>query len=148
MSGPSGSGKSTAVRERWPVARVFSADSFFMASGDYRFDASKLSEAHATCLRGFIEYIRKPHTEGVVVVDNTNCTAHEIAPYYAAAEAYGWPPFVARMEVNYADLDMMARRNAHGVPIDVIDLQTAAFLSLHRVDFPRWWKRVGVPVRL
>lgn len=144
MSGPSGSGKSTAVRERWPVARVFSADSFFMASGDYRFDATKLSEAHAACLRGFIEYIRKPHTEGVVVVDNTNCTAHEIAPYYAAAEAYGWPPFVARMLVGNGDVDAMARRNVHGVSVGVVDLQTEAFVRLHDRDFPRWWKRSSV----
>lgn len=43
MRGVPGSGKSTYVRNRYPEARVVSADRYFTdpATGEYRFDASK-----------------------------------------------------------------------------------------------------------
>ena len=56
MRGISGSGKSTKAREIMAkenscgnAAIICSADDFFMASGKYKFDASKLGQAHAWC---------------------------------------------------------------------------------------------------
>lgn len=88
MSGVPGSGKSTLVARRWPGAVVFSADAYFMVDGEYRFDPSRIGEAHCGCLRSFTETLQVADVE-VLVVDNTNLSVSEIAPYAALAQAYG-----------------------------------------------------------
>lgn len=86
MSGVPGSGKSTLVARRWPGAVVFSADAYFMVDGEYRFDPSRIGEAHCGCLRSLTETLQVADVE-VLVVDNTNLSVSEIAPYAALAQA-------------------------------------------------------------
>lgn len=66
----------------------------------YRFDPAKLPEAHAQCLKKFIR-TAQGNTGGalgdVIIVDNTNSTVAEIAPYYAIAEAYGYDTRILRV---------------------------------------------------
>ncbi len=54
LSGISGAGKSTYIDERYPTAPMCSADTYFTTDGVYKFDATRLGEVHAQCLRWFI----------------------------------------------------------------------------------------------
>lgn len=125
LCGISGSGKSSFARENYPDAMVVSADNFFVRpDGTYAFDVARLSEAHATCLRRWIDFLRAGCD---VVCDNTNTTTEELAPYVATALAYG-----ADVEVIVLDcpVDVAAARNVHGVPYNVVAAQAARLAKL------------------
>src|SRR4051812_13575659 len=99
LQAPSGAGKSTWVNkykiqslaispER--IVTAISADDFFIHFGTYRFDINKLGEAHAACLRQFAHFVgTAPEMVDEVIVDNTNCSIAEIAPYIALGMAHG-----------------------------------------------------------
>jgi len=154
MSGVSGSGKSTYVKNRFVrYFEVVSADDFFETSGKYKFDASKLSEAHGTCFRNFIEALQS-ETE-FVIVDNTNTTCEEIAPYMLGAQAYGYeaeiitlrePGFLPGPSEGAHDgtleyLALCAARNSHGVGANSIFQQHS---RLQKRTLPPWWKNTDV----
>ncbi len=69
-----------------------------------------------------------------VVVDNTNTTTEEIAPYYAVARAYGYDVELVTLLV---DVETAAARNAHGVPMRNIE---AMHRRLDQRELPRFWK--------
>jgi hypothetical protein len=132
MRGVSGSGKSTYAKTTWPEARVVSADTFFYDQhGVYMFDPAKLGEAHGRCLREFADACasRRPFAlrdvdYGVpddLVVDNTNISVWEVAPYYSLALAYGHTVEVVRIDI--PSLRVAAARNVHGVPYDGVRRQ-------------------------
>ena len=119
MRGIPGSGKSTwAKKESAQCVRpvTFSADKFFMVGGSYRFDPTKLGEAHGDCLVGFLSHLRDGGYT-TIFVDNTNTTAVEIAPYYALALAYGADVKIVRMATPF---EVAVIRNTHNVPISTI----------------------------
>jgi predicted kinase len=126
MSGVSGAGKSTFIKaQNWGSNCVIhSADNFFMLSGEYKFDARKLSEAHGACLRGYVYYVSDPlslrdgSNPPVQVVDNTNTTLDEIAPYYALARAYGYDVELITLHV---DTRLAVERTTHNVPRGAIE---------------------------
>lgn len=120
MRGVPGSGKSTYVRDRIrnydEQAEVCSADNFFIKGGNYAFDVTKLGEAHAECFNSFMQAVTfgKP----LIVVDNTNVRAWELAAYVQVAKYNGYSVEIVRMD---ADPGIAAARNVHGVPVgDVI----------------------------
>ena len=117
MRGVSGSGKSTWIKNNYPGAYVCSADHFFEKDGEYIFDASKLSAAHNECLRQFIYAMESNYD--VVVVDNTNTTVVEMAPYVRVAEALGKDVEIVRLECSYK---VASKRNQHGVPAKTIQM--------------------------
>ena len=88
LRGISGAGKTTWVKANAQDAVVVSADHFFEVDGKYLFDPTKLQENHQKCFRAFMDAVlaQKPS----IVVDNTNLSAWEFAPYVIAAEAYGY----------------------------------------------------------
>ena len=86
LRGISGAGKSTYAATNYPGAFVVSADSFFTFADGYKFNPTRLGEVHGLCLLNFLDAAQRGRN---VVVDNTNITVEEIAPYYALAEAYG-----------------------------------------------------------
>lgn len=136
MRGVPGSGKSQYARGTGGV--VVSADDFFVrvGKGAYAFDPTKLGEAHGMCLREFVEAVQGERP--LVVVDNTNTTTTEAAPYMAVAAAYGYE---AEIHEIGCDPLVAAKRNVHGVPEDRV-LAMAARMSEAR--FPPWWKVVRV----
>lgn len=93
LQGASGAGKSTyaarLVKDAIAADKTFtivSADDFFITpTRQYLFDPSRLSEAHGTCFARFLQALTQ--RIDVVIVDNTNTTAVEIAPYMLATSA-------------------------------------------------------------
>ena len=146
LCGIPGSGKTTYAKREFPAAKVLSADDFFMvgvvSSSDhavkteYRFDPTQLPAAHGSCLRRFIEAVQERRES--IVVDNTNTTTAEIAPYAAVALAYGYTLQVLVIE---ADPEAAFARNVHGVPLKACQAMAKRLESL---DIPPWWvlKRV------
>ena len=110
MVGCQGSGKSTWAKTNRSGATHCSADSYFQVGSSYRFDPSKLGKAHGACFRKAVEAIQAGEN---VVIDNTNSTVTEIAPYYALAQAYGVNVEIVQMTI---DPEVSALRNVHGVP--------------------------------
>jgi predicted ABC-type ATPase len=141
LSGVSGSGKSTWAKDK---GVIFSADSFFMSfDGAYNFDPSKLQQAHEKCLRDFVEEARamSPHDspppdcgDAPIIVDNTNTTVEEIAPYYAVAKAYGYEVELVTFHI---DLGLAAERSRHGVSFNGIASQEARIKAR---KLPYFWE--------
>lgn len=139
LSGVSGSGKSTWARGLRGDAMgvIFSADQFFCRDGGYHFDPSKLQQAHEACLKGFVEEVRgvEPSPLDVpIIVDNTNTTVEEIAPYYCVAKAYGWQVELITFIIDYK---IASERNRHGVSFNSIADQG---LRLSKRKLPSFWE--------
>lgn len=137
LSGASGSGKSTWAMAVEQPATIVSADHFFMkdlcSSGitEYQFDPSQLPDAHAQCLRDFLDCL----TVGIehVVVDNTNTTVAEVAPYHALAQAFGYDVVIRQFTGEYD--------NVHGVPAKAVENMRKRAGNLKRFA-PPWWQFV------
>jgi predicted kinase len=126
MRGVSGSGKSSFVFNNFPNATVCSADNFFMQTGEYKFDGSKLRQAHDWCKNQFESALRRGDDQ--VVVDNTNTTMRELKFYVDTAAKYGYELQVVRLVVDPA---IAAARNQHGVPAEGVQAMQNRFQ-----DFP------------
>jgi predicted ABC-type ATPase len=123
------------------TAALCSADLFFMGEGgSYNFDVSKLSEAHGSCFKNYIESMQN-RTE-YIVVDNTNTTAEEIAPYILGAQAFGYEVEIKTILCTPNDLERFAARNRHGVPLRSIVQQ---YNRISTRTLPPWWKESFVP---
>jgi len=138
---------------------VYSADDYFYDEhGRYNFDPAKLSEAHAQCLERFTTGLllhkesaailedqkqiankvlgHHPHKHDVVhIVDNTNCSIAEVAPYAALAGAYKHELHIFTLLVH----PLTAwRRNLHNVPMTNIVKQDL-YLRKSILEWPPWW---------
>ena len=136
MQGVPGSGKSTWVSKNRPEATICSADHFFIGEdGVYRFDPTKLNQAHGECFKKFINACFYAEVKDVVV-DNTNINPVDVAPYMAFALAYEFEVQIIWVQ----ELPQVAAaRCLHGVP-------AASIERMHR-DLKNWngpkrWKRV------
>jgi len=108
LSGCQGSGKSTWAKRKRGI--TVSADDYFTVGSSYRFDHAKLGKAHAECFRNAILTVQANQD---CVVDNTNSTTLEIAPYYQLAKAYNYNVVIVKVK---CDVNKAASRNVHGVP--------------------------------
>jgi predicted kinase len=144
LRGLPGSGKSTFTSKMEGVVKVVSADHYFHINDDqvYRFDPSKLGAAHAYCLRTFVNTLTKEDWVDTLVVDNTNCSAVEIAPYYALAQAYGVDCTIVHINTNLSD-EELSDRNVHGVPVATIARMRT---TIAREQLPPWWNVEKVSV--
>jgi len=149
LSGIPGSGKSSYVKryiDAGLVTRssVCSADDYFMKSGKYVFNPSKLGVAHAECLRKFIEACQSYENNmlggyyitggGIAaIVDNTNTSVLEIGPYYSVAKAYDLDVTLVTLK---CDPSVCAARNTHGVPLVGCERMAAAIASR---SIPPYW---------
>lgn len=166
LMGLPGAGKST-----WTAAFTFgdvtvcSTDHFHTTEKGYNHPGQKartkgktnkgrlevVKEAHGYCLRKFINklqaYVSQPAgclqpPSQYLVVDNTNTTVYEIAPYLAAANAFGLGSCV---EVHYLKISPKTskRRNSHNVPSNVVDLMSANLEALMKT-WPIPWPKPTV----
>ena len=131
LQGLPGAGKSYFVNSFKEKTIVCSADDYFYKSGKYIFEPSKLSEAHRACFRKFIDAIQY---NGTVIVDNTNTTAIEIAPYVLGGEAYGCTVEIIRI---LCDPEKAFARNIHNVPEHAIYAMNDRIMKF---NCPPWWK--------
>lgn len=122
---------------RGPHREVCSADDFFInQEGKYEFDPGKLPEAHAACLRKFIQ-LTSSLKNHLIVVDNTNCSIHEVAPYVAIGQAYKQDVKIITL---IADPAECAGRNVHGVPVAGLIRQDKN-LKASMESIPPWWSQ-------
>ena len=139
MRGLPGSGKShwvdaflasysdgEAIRRRG----YFSTDDCFICEGEYRFDASKLSEYHQLNLTGFIQALSR--REPVVICDNTNMAHWEFMAYDAAAKAMGYQVRILLIgdPLDKAHHALCAERNQHGLGLRQIQAMASQFQQL------------------
>lgn len=134
MRGIPGSGKSTYASGLPQPNVVVSADDYFLINGEYKFNVNDQARAHAMCLRGYVAAINAWQRPALVVVDNTNILAADLAPYYSLAEAYGCDVKIVRC---FVDPEIAMRRNVHDVPASVI---WRMYQTLLNERLPAWWK--------
>lgn len=136
LRGIPGAGKSTWVANNAsPNAAIVSADHFFTdAHGKYNFDPTKLPLAHGTCLKNFNRHVTLefPHE---IVVDNTNTTVIEMAPYAALALAYGRTLKIVTLR---CPPEIGAARNTHGVPLAGVQAMAQRLVDQEQF-IPPWW---------
>ena len=90
------------------------ADMYFMDSdGNYKFNPSKLRDAHNWC-REEIEFAMK-YEHSPVVVSNTFTQEWEMEEYYKLAEKYGYRVFSIIVENRHGGV------NEHGVPDEKLE---------------------------
>lgn len=145
LSGISGSGKSTYAekirQDHNGITQTCSADHYFEKDGKYNFDPSKLGEAHAACMFKFADLLHRAmmgehridRDLDVIIVDNTNLSAVELAPYVALAAAYSAE---CELVTIHCDAQVAFERNAHGVPFQGIRRMANA---LRDRQLPPFW---------
>lgn len=141
LQGVSGSGKSAWARKHERPGEVVSADDYFTNWGlnPYHFKPDKLGQAHAMCLRA---YLLALENGADVIVDNTNTTIAEIAPYYALAQAFDYQVEIVSLDV---DLEAAIKRNVHNVPEATIRAQDYRIAAFRRFLPQRWnYRKVKV----
>lgn len=139
MSGTSGSGKNTYIKKHYPNAQVVSADDYFEVDGRYTFNHSKLGKAHAECLKKYIKLLSVPPSYGdIVVVNNTNTSALEIAPYVSIAAAF---EVTVELITLLKDPKICAERNVHNVPLASVEKMAAAIKNR---QLPKMWKFTSI----
>jgi predicted kinase len=136
LRGLPGSGKSTYA-EKFPDAEVFSADSFHMIDGVYRYDPKRAGLAHSECFKIFVLAVLPPANIQCrdFIVDNTSTTVAELAPYVRFCEAFGMD-----YEILYfmCSVETALLRNTHGVPDNTI---LAMHTNLLTELVPSYWKQ-------
>lgn len=154
MSGISGAGKDTYIKQRFQqtskdvdlVAQVVSADDYFMRDGVYTFSPSQLPAAHGKCLRDFVEVVSTPLSfhdtlPRNLVVNNTNLTTEELAPYVALASAYGYPIELVTIHV---EPHIAAARSLH---VNAIHVLKSMHDRLMARKLPPFWSVKQIEVK-
>ena len=98
-----------------PKTVFVSADYFHMVAGEYRFDPKNVPASHRACLEDYLDQLQRGDAE--IVVDNTNTTLVELAPYVRLAEVYR-----REYKIMYllCDVETAIKRNVHEVPANTI----------------------------
>ena len=122
LRGIPGSGKST-------IAKLLvgdkdychkEADMYFVdRDGNYKFEPSKIKDAHAWC-KEEIEFVMK-YDHSPVVVSNTFTQEWEMEPYFRMAEIFGYQVSTVIVENRHFG------ENVHGVPTEKLDAMAKRF---------------------
>ena len=116
LRGLPGSGKSTLAKRI--CNEVAEDDMFFMQDGEYKFDASKLKEAHAWCQRKVEAWM---YDGFHVCVSNTFTQEWEMESYVELAKQYGYRVHSVIVENRHGGV------NTHGVPEDKLEVMKNRF---------------------
>jgi predicted kinase len=102
IRGLPGAGKSTLAKKlKKPSWKHFEADMYHIQDGVYKFEMSRLSEAHAWCFDEASNAIREGNT---VIVSNTFTTIRELQSYLNMAEDYNVPVEVIHCTGNFTSI--------------------------------------------
>ncbi len=150
LSGVPGSGKSTMAISQPDPRVICSADDAFWVEEEsgpvWRWNPDLIGEAHARCMRKFVRMVCATDFGALVpfpydiIVDNTNTSVAEIAPYASLALSYG---FTLEIVTIICDPMVAAARNVHGVPEERVVSMATALLSR---QLPPWWPQRTVHV--
>ena len=138
LRGIPGSGKSHYAQEIREdlAAAVLSADDYpglyTEEDGKVAFHPELLGEAHGRCLRQAVYCLQNRNS---AIIDNTNLSTEECAPYVALGLAYGASVEIHNVE---APVDVAFKRQTHGVPRDTHWSMYDRFVSF---DPPYHWKK-------
>lgn len=117
LRGLPGSGKSTLAKSL--EGKHFEADMYFVRDGEYKFDVTKLKEAHEWC-RSSIGGLMI-NEEPKLVVSNTFTQEWEMEAYYKLAETHGYRVYSLIVENRHGGI------NEHGVPDDKVEIMKERF---------------------
>jgi hypothetical protein len=107
IRGLPGSGKSTLAQKLATKygCQYYEADQYFMEDGEYRFDPSKLHQAHRWCWQSVFNDL---HHGRDVIVSNTFTTIREMRDYFNLANNHRCELVIVECTGNYGSI--------HGVP--------------------------------
>ena len=125
VRGLPGSGKSTVAHSLVGFDFFhYETDQFWMVDGEYKFDMSRIKEAHQWCQ----DEVRKCLTNGFSpIVSNTFTTQKEMMPYFQMAKVFGISPQVILCQGQFG--------NIHNVPTDALVRMAERF----EYDLPELW---------
>lgn len=115
IRGHSGSGKSTLAKKlngALPNSTHLEADEFFIYEGEYKFDVSKLSEAHKFCFSKTKKALKNGQ---VAIVANTFTRNFEIKPYVDLCRELNEMMIIFECNGNY--------QNVHGLSEELLNRQ-------------------------
>ena len=110
VRGISGSGKSTFAK--LICNQHVEADMFFELNGKYKFDPSKLKQAHEWCKNKAEGWMKDGYN---VVVSNTFSQEWEMQPYFELAKKYGYMVHTLIKENRHEG------KNIHNVPEEKLE---------------------------
>ena len=116
LRGLPGSGKSTLAKSLGGFH--VEADMYFINDGEYKFDGSKIKDAHQWCQNEVNTAMILNHTTGVnkrIVVSNTFTQEWEMKAYTDLAESYDYRVYSLIVENRHGGV------NEHGVPEDKLE---------------------------
>jgi predicted kinase len=120
LRGLPGSGKSTVSKLFGDSTCHYEADMFFIDHLNvYRFDASKINDAHNWCRHKTMDAMKAGHP--TVIVSNTFTQEWEMEAYYLLAEEFGY------MVVSMIVENRHGGKNIHGVPEDKLEIMKNRF---------------------
>ncbi len=131
LRGLSGAGKTTWQRIHRPRVVICTTEAFFKP-GDRTL---QFSHASAACFKAAIQAVESGTPS--IIIDNTNTSVAEVAPYVALAEAFGYSWSVLTI---HADIDRAWNRNVHGTPWSSMARMKA---RMDAFDPPTWWWHQG-----
>lgn len=102
----------------------FEADMYFMKDGEYKFDPTKLRDAHEWCRNSVEHAMLLNYTAGYnskIIVSNTFTQEWEMEAYYELAKQWGYKVFSLIVENRHGGI------NEHGVPEDKIEVMKNRF---------------------
>lgn len=111
LRGLPGAGKSTLAEMLGGLHTE--ADMYFMKDGEYKFDATKLKQAHKWCHNNVETWMKA--NWGKIVVSNTFTQEWEMNTYYKLAEQYGYRVHSLIVENRHGGV------NEHGVPEEKLE---------------------------
>ena len=125
VRGIPGSGKSTFAKSICKSWQHVETDMYFMKDGQYKFDPSKLKQAHQWC-KDKVHDMMRPTLWNLlfnrtIVVSNTFTQEWEMNPYLDLAKQFGYMVFTVVVENRHGG------KNVHGVPNDKIELMKNRF---------------------
>jgi len=120
LRGLPGSGKTTFANRLCADDNIFEADKYFSQTGTYKFDASKLKDAHKWCVDSvdramFTNYQTGGDKFANIVVSNTFTQEWEMQAYIDLANKYEYQITSIIVENRHGN------KSIHGVPDETIE---------------------------